>query len=106
MPGGIETGLQKHVQDMMKAVQSMPQRLKYMKSLEQGCATTIWAATSRELEGKGGVYCEDCEVAGPIPQTSPDPTIAPGFAPWAFDPEGEKRLWKISLHLVGLDGEE
>lgn len=102
MPGGVETGLQKHIQDLMKTVQSMPQRVKYMKSVAQGCATTIWAATARELEGKGGVYCEDCKVAEPMPQDHPDPTIAPGYAPWAFDPEGEARLWEITLGLVGL----
>ncbi|KAJ4396017.1 hypothetical protein N0V93_000233 [Gnomoniopsis smithogilvyi] len=67
MPGGVETGLQKHIHDLMKSVQSMPGRRKYMKSVEQGCASTIWAATARQLEGKGGVYCEDCEVAGPVP---------------------------------------
>lgn len=106
MPGGVETGLQKHIQELMKTVQSMPQRVKYMKSVEQGCASTIWAATARELEGKGGVYCEDCDVAEPMPQDSPDPTIAPGYAPWAFDPESEARLWEISLGLVGLKGEK
>lgn len=106
MPGGIETGLQKHIQEQMKAVQSMPQRLKYMKSVEQGCATTIWAATARELEGKGAVYCEDCAVAGPVPKDPQDPAIAPGYAPWAFNPEGEEKLWGISLGLVGLKGEQ
>ncbi|CAN8103311.1 unnamed protein product [Discula destructiva] len=105
MPGGIETGLQKHIQEQMKAVQGMPQRLRYMKSAEQGCATTIWAATARELEGWGGVYCEDCEIAGPVPTEHPDPEIAPGYAPWAFDPAGEEKLWAISLGLVGLQGE-
>lgn len=102
MPGGVETGLQKHIQDLMKTTKAMPQRVKYMKSVEQGCANTIWAATARELEGKGAVYCEDCEVAGPISQNQPDPAIAPGYAPWAFDPEGEAKLWEISLGLVGL----
>lgn len=106
LPGGVETRLQKHIQDLMKTTQAMPQRVKYMKNVEQGCATTLWAATARELEGKGGVYCEDCEVAGPVLQNQPDPTIAPGYAPWAFDPEGEARLWEISLELVGLKGKE
>lgn len=106
MPGGVETGLQKHIQDLMKTTQAMPRRVRYMKSVEQGCATTLWAATARQLEGKGAVYCENCEVAGPMPQNQPDPAIAPGYAPWAFDPEGEARLWEISLGLVGLKGEE
>lgn len=30
------------------------------KTPEQGCSTTLWAATSPLLEDKAGVYCEDC----------------------------------------------
>jgi len=32
-----------------------------MKTPEQGAATSVWCATSCQLEGLGGVYCEDCE---------------------------------------------
>lgn len=106
MPGGIWTPLQKHVQEEMDGARLDPNVLKYMKNPEQGCATTIWAATARELEAKGGVYCEDCEVAGPKPADAPNPHIAPGHAPFAFDPEGEKKLWEMSLGMVGLGGDE
>jgi hypothetical protein len=30
------------------------------KSLGEGAATSVWCATSRQLEDRGGVYCEDC----------------------------------------------
>lgn len=33
------------------------------KTPEQGAATQVWAATSAQLDGAGGVYCEDCDVA-------------------------------------------
>ena len=33
------------------------------KTPEQGAATQIWAATSPRLEGMGGLYCEDCDIA-------------------------------------------
>lgn len=105
-PGGIWTPLQKHVQEQMDTAREDANVMRYMKSLEQGCATTIWAATARELEGKGGVYCEDCEVAGPKPADAPNPHIAPGYAPFAFDPEGEERLWKMSLGMVGFKSDE
>lgn len=102
MPGGIWTPLQQHVQKDMEAARSSTAVMNYIKSLEQGCATTVWAATARELEAKGGVYCEDCEVAGPKPEDAANPHIAPGYAPFAFDPEKEEKLWEMSLGMVGL----
>ncbi len=41
------------------------------KTPAQGCATTLWAATSPQLEGKPGVYCEDCNIASPTDPESP-----------------------------------
>ena len=35
-----------------------------VKSKEQGAAMSVWAAVGREVEGKGGVYLEDCGVSG------------------------------------------
>lgn len=106
MPGGIWTPLLKHVQGEMDQARLDANVIKYMKSPEQGCATTIWAATARELEAKGGIYCEDCEVAGPKPIDAPNPHIAPGYAPFAFNPAGEERLWRMSLGMVGLKEDE
>jgi NAD(P)-dependent dehydrogenase (short-subunit alcohol dehydrogenase family) len=34
-----------------------------VKSIEQGAATTVWCAVSQQLNGKGGVYCADCDIA-------------------------------------------
>lgn len=104
-PGGIETPLQKHTQDMMAEARKNKAVMSYMKSVGQGAATSVWAATARELEGKGGVYCEDCAVAGPVPKVAENPHTAPGHQTWAYDPEGEERLWSVSLELCGLDGD-
>lgn len=101
-PGGIETPLQKHVQEMMTAALQNETVIKHMKSTEQGCATSVWAATARELEGKGGVYCEDCAVARPFVKNPDNPHGEPGYEKWAYDPEGEEKLWKISFELCGL----
>jgi len=35
-----------------------------MKSVEQGAATTLFAALSPSLDGRGGLYLEDCKYAG------------------------------------------
>jgi NAD(P)-dependent dehydrogenase (short-subunit alcohol dehydrogenase family) len=67
------------------------------KTPAQGAATQVWAATAPELEGRGGLYLEDCHVAGP----SPDPNAPSGYAPWALDTAGAERLWGVSAEMVG-----
>jgi hypothetical protein len=69
------------------------------KSLEQGAATTVWCAASSQLDGIGGVYCEDVDVAA-INDT--DAIFVPGVAPFAVDPEAAKRLWALSEELTGV----
>jgi NAD(P)-dependent dehydrogenase (short-subunit alcohol dehydrogenase family) len=105
MPGGIWTPLQKHVTEMMETLKTLETVQKYMKSTEQGCATTIWAATARDLEGRGGVYCENCCVIGEVESkdNSGVDNLAAGYAEWAYNPEGEEKLWKLSNELVGLE---
>lgn len=100
MPGGIATDLQRHMDpETLKQWGSSETTIKYMKSPAQGAATTMTAAFGKEWEGKGGVYLEDCQEAGPIPEGG---TLAVGVAPYAFDPEGEKKLWALSLKMLNL----
>lgn len=105
MPGGIWTPLQKHVQEMMEEVKGLKTVEDYMKSTEQGCATTIWAATARDLEGRGGVFCEDCCIIGKVESKDNNgiDNLAAGYVEWAYDPEGEEKLWRVSNELVGLE---
>ena len=67
------------------------------KQPEQGAATSVWAATAPELAGRGGLYLEDCHVAGP----SQDINASSGYAPWALDAAGAERLWSVSEEMVG-----
>ncbi|KAK1807053.1 hypothetical protein LTR12_018607, partial [Friedmanniomyces endolithicus] len=53
---------------------------------------------------KGGLYMEDCGVSRPIPDDEMVGTY--GYRSWAFNPDGEKRLWADSLKMVGLDADE
>ena len=69
------------------------------KGVPQGAATTIWCATSPQLDGMGGVYCEDCDVSEVVPGDAPLPH---GVAPWACDPELAERLWTLSESLTGV----
>ncbi len=65
------------------------------KTIPQGAATSVWAATSTELDGKGGLYLQDCDIAPPAP---PEVT---GVKPYALDPAAAARLWEISERMVG-----
>ena len=68
------------------------------KTVEQGAATTIWCATSEQLNGKGGVYCEDVDIAEAVPADSKKHS---GVRPWAIDPDFAERLWNLSEELTG-----
>jgi NAD(P)-dependent dehydrogenase (short-subunit alcohol dehydrogenase family) len=104
-PGGILTPLQRHLeQEEMVAAgwideDGNPTNRFQFKSPEQGAATSVWCATSAQLDGLGGVYCEDCDVAEP----TTDPDAPRGVRPWAIDIDAAERLWTISAELTGVD---
>lgn len=104
-PGKIYTPLQRHM-DMaeMQSLGWLDARGNLVdptfKSPRQGAATTVWAATSLLLEGKGGLYCEDCDVA--CRDDTPEPTEF-GVRSYAIDPEQAARLWKLSAGLTGIN---
>ena len=70
-----------------------------MKTPEQGAATSVWCATSRRLEGLGGVYCENCDIAI---QVASDSTELRGVRSWAMDREFARELWSLSEKLTGI----
>ncbi|MFZ5737734.1 MAG: oxidoreductase [Pseudomonadota bacterium] len=67
-----------------------------MKTPQQGAATSVWCATSPRLDGRGGVYCEDCDIA---PVYRGDESRK-GVAPWAADRVQAERLWALSETLT------
>lgn len=73
--------------------------LRNMKTPEQGAATSVWCATSPQLEGLGGVYCEDCDIAVPVPGDSKD---LHGVRPWAMSPTFAAELWSLSEQLTNV----
>jgi NAD(P)-dependent dehydrogenase (short-subunit alcohol dehydrogenase family) len=100
-PGAILTPLQRHLStDEMVAAGWIDEDGNLadptFKTLEQGAATQVWAATSPQLTGMGGVYCEDCDIAGPA-------TGAGGVHAHAIDPSEAARLWRLSAELTGVD---
>ncbi|EXK27040.1 oxidoreductase [Fusarium oxysporum f. sp. melonis 26406] len=96
-PGSIATELQRHVSDELKQKWADDKEgAKLWKSTEQGAATTVLAAVSPELEGKGGLYLEDTQVAKPPARGMF------GVADWAYDEDGPSKLWAKSLELLKL----
>jgi NAD(P)-dependent dehydrogenase (short-subunit alcohol dehydrogenase family) len=59
----------------------------FMKSIPQGAATSVYAATAPDLAGKSGSYLADCAIATPSPEGRDDAIAA--------------RLWEVSERLVG-----
>jgi NAD(P)-dependent dehydrogenase (short-subunit alcohol dehydrogenase family) len=102
-PGSIFTPLQRHLaRDEMIAAGWIDEDGNLadptFKTPEQGAATQVWAATSPQLNGLGGLYCEDCEVASVAEKDG-----ASGVRPHAIDPDEAERLWSLSAELTGLD---
>ena len=106
-PGGIFTPLQRHLpREEMVALGWMdengePSELakQGFKTPEQGCSTTLWAATSAALTGTPGVYCENCDIAAP---TDTDGAMARyvGVDAHACSDESAERLWEVSETLL------
>ncbi|MUL41424.1 SDR family NAD(P)-dependent oxidoreductase [Streptomonospora sp. PA3] len=105
-PGGILTPLQRHLpkEEMIAAgwIDEQGRQINpRFKTPEQGAATQVWAATSPQLTGMGGVYCEDCDIAEPV-ETGDASTLS-GVRTYAIDPDEAARLWRLSAELTGVD---
>jgi NAD(P)-dependent dehydrogenase (short-subunit alcohol dehydrogenase family) len=117
-PGGIvSTGLAKYIsQDELRASGAIDAKgepiidpAKDLKTPEQGAATTVWCATSRQLDREGGVYCENVDIAAVSPKDTSRMTINDlkddrGVKPYAIDPDAAHRLWELSEKLTGTRG--
>ena len=98
-PGAIVTELGRHLaaEDIEMMQSRAPKGGLKFKQVPAGAATSVWAATSPELEGKGGLYLENTHVSGP--RESED--AIEGYLPWAMDPEAAARLWTVSEETLG-----
>jgi NAD(P)-dependent dehydrogenase (short-subunit alcohol dehydrogenase family) len=96
-PGTIMTELGRHLQsEDFQFLRARARGMKY-KSVEAGAATSVFAATAPELEGRGGLYLEDCHVAA----VNDAAEALDGVKSYAVDPQNAERLWEISERLVG-----
>jgi NAD(P)-dependent dehydrogenase (short-subunit alcohol dehydrogenase family) len=100
-PAGVRTPLQRHLtQPEMRDLgwyDDQGNLAPLFKTPEQGAAGEAWAATSRQLDGMGGVYIERCDIAE-ISESRQE-----GVSPYAVDPAAAERLWTVSAQLTGVD---
>ena len=58
----------------------------FTKTLQQGAATTIYAAVAPELQGLGGRYFNNCFLTQPHAK--------------ALDVDLQEKLWAISIEMI------
>jgi len=109
-PGVIQTELGRHLTDelMAQMMERMQQRAAaddesdsggggmQVKTVEQGAATQVWAATASELAAHNGAYLGDCQLGVSGGNASHN-----GYAPYVDDAAHAAELWTISEELVG-----
>jgi NAD(P)-dependent dehydrogenase (short-subunit alcohol dehydrogenase family) len=106
-PGSIQTNLGRYLsqQDIAALMARLAEEVAAggpaitWKSAEAGAATTIWAATSPQLAGKGGVYCVDCDIADLL---APGEKSATGVMAHACDAAMAETLWAESEKMIGI----
>ena len=83
-----------------------PEVMASLKNIPQGAATTVWAATSPQLDTVGGVYCEDGDIADMIAADTSVPTKAQlhvcGVQEYSLDEKNANRLWSLTEEMTGI----
>ena len=104
-PGGIFTPLQRHLPNEEMAAlgwtdetgKPSERAAALFKTPAQGATTSLWCATSPKLVGKGGVYCEDCDIAALVDD---DDGGMAGVRGWAVDTDAAEQLWDATERLL------
>jgi NAD(P)-dependent dehydrogenase (short-subunit alcohol dehydrogenase family) len=104
-PAGVRTPLQRHLTNAemrdLGWYDEQGQLSPIFKTPEQGAAGEAWAATSPQLDGRGGVYIERCDIAE-VSDPSTELGRQQGVNPDAIDPAQAERLWAVSAQLTGV----
>lgn len=113
----IETNLGKHMsKDALVTMGIINQKgevlldpLRQIKTVEQGASTGVWCATSNMLDGLGGVYCENNDIAtvqtslvAMDPLTGADLKGNFGVLGHAINSVAALKLWTLSEQLTGV----
>lgn len=96
-PGGVMTDIFRYMTE--QEFEDWKRGVSAFKTPEQGAATSVWCALSEDLNGIGGVYCEDCHVAEVVPDNAGP---GPGVRAHAVDPATASALWDFSEDATGI----
>jgi NAD(P)-dependent dehydrogenase (short-subunit alcohol dehydrogenase family) len=109
-PGGIQTELGRHLDAtaLPAMIDQINQQLAAegkapfeFKTIPQGAATSVWAATVGPADEIGGRYCENSHVGEIVSDDAIISPLSEGVRAYALDPEAAEALWKKSEELVG-----
>jgi len=109
-PGGIRTELSRHMEEraLAKMLETINAQLKaegqgtfQFKSIPQGAATSVWAATVASASEIGGRYCENCHVSTVVADDVVITPVSEGVRRYALDAENAQALWRKSEAMVG-----
>jgi NAD(P)-dependent dehydrogenase (short-subunit alcohol dehydrogenase family) len=105
LPGAALTGLQRfHGEERLRQIGLIgPDGTPHpsVRSIEQGAATSVWAATAPELDGRGGLVLEDCALAA---EAGPGTDPWTGYKPAVLDDFVAEELWRRSTDLLAGAG--
>lgn len=114
-PGGIiDTDLSRHYSlDDLRSFGVLDENDKpildpsrQLKTVQQGASTSVWCATSPQLEGKGGVYCENNNISPVVPDDvdfgQQVGSMPLGVLRYAIEPKSAQQLWTLSEQLTGI----
>ncbi|WP_422769782.1 SDR family NAD(P)-dependent oxidoreductase [Plantactinospora sp. WMMC1484] len=102
-PGGVSTGLQRDFTQEQKdylATAEAAGAFAY-KTVQQGAATTLVAAVAPEFAHTGGHYLNDGREAHTVADDADLFHNSDGVKQWALDPDAARKLWTVSLELIG-----
>jgi NAD(P)-dependent dehydrogenase (short-subunit alcohol dehydrogenase family) len=106
-PGGIDSNLWMASAEQRAAAWQDERTGPFLKTTQQGAATSVWAAVARDLEGRGGKYLESLQEIGRWegPEERRLDWTDPGYEEYIYDEEKAERLWVLSEELVAGKGE-
>lgn len=99
-PGGVRTGLLKHITGDIAA--DLSSRYKFdtskvqVKTVPQGAATPAWAATEPTLLHRPTLYLQDCRVA----ELLDAPLYTHGVMRYALDGDNAAALWTAAEKMI------
>ena len=105
MPGVIMTNLQRHMNKDEWISRGWADKdgkiLFKCKTVEAGAATSVWAAVSPDLETKGGLYLENCQVSRQEDKGASEIFKNMfGYMSYTVDEASADKLWTLTEDLL------